>query len=102
MKFLTLLLSGILFSNFLALAQNEKHISGQILEVDGGSPLPGANIYWESEPQKGVVSDLDGNFTIEVSILPDKLIISYLGFTPSLRILTVRDLEKPLRFLLET
>lgn len=98
MKFLTLLFLGMIHLNFLALAQNPQHISGVVLEVDGGSPLPGANIYWESEPQKGVVSDLDGNFVIEVSTLPDKLIISYLGYTPSIRILTVRDLDKLLKF----
>jgi hypothetical protein len=98
MKFLTLLLSAMIILNFLAIAQNEKFISGLVLEVDGGTPLPGANIYWETEPQKGVVSDIDGNFVIEVGTLPDKLIISYVGFTPSIRIMTVRDLDKPLKF----
>jgi hypothetical protein len=101
MKFLTLLLSAMIILNFSAFAQNEKFISGLVLEVDGGTPLPGANIYWEAEPQKGVVSDIDGNFLIEVSTLPAKLIISYVGFTPSIRIMTVRDLEKPLKFYLK-
>ena len=102
MKFLTLLLSGIVVLNFLALAQNKQFISGVVLEVDSGTPLPGANIYWESEPLKGVVSDLDGNFKIEIKTLPDKLIISYIGYTPSIRILTIRDLDKSLKFYLKT
>lgn len=102
MKFLTLLYASFCILNiFSANAQNERIITGVVFETDGGTPLPGANIYWESEPAKGVVSDLEGNFSIKVGELPSKLVISFIGFTPSVRIITEKDIEKPLRFFLK-
>jgi hypothetical protein len=102
MKFLPLTVFVFLFlGSTLLYSQQPTFISGTVLEVEGNTPLPGANIYWESEPQKGVVSDINGEFTLASVPLPAKLVISFIGYSPSIRVLTVRDLDKPLRFFLK-
>ena len=65
---------------FFALSQNE--INGVILEADSNDkliPLPGANVYWLNTTV-GVVTDIDGKFTIPYQNEYKKLVISYVGF----------------------
>lgn len=76
-------------------------VKGTVHEIGNEDPLPGANVYWESEPQKGVVTDINGSFSIKSIELPAKLIVSFIGFEESIRTITVKDLEKPLRFFLK-
>ena len=77
MKFLPLTFIVFLFlGNPLLYSQEQSFISGTVYEVEENAPLPGANIYWESEPQKGVVSDINGNFTLPIIALPAKIVIS--------------------------
>src|SRR5690554_5848712 len=54
-----------------------KSISGTI--SDGTSPLPGVNILVKGTAQ-GVVSDFDGNFSLDGISDTDTLVFSYLGF----------------------
>ena len=77
MKFLPLTFIVFLFlGNPLLYSQEQSFISGTVYEVEENAPLPGANIYWESEPQKGVVSDINGNFNLPIIALPAKIVIS--------------------------
>jgi len=55
----------------------QKAITGTVVD-DTGVPVPGANILVKGTTN-GVVSDFDGNFTINASS-SDVLVISYLGF----------------------
>jgi TonB-linked SusC/RagA family outer membrane protein len=57
-------------------------IKGNITD-ENGIPLPGATIL-EEGTLKGVTSDVDGNFTIEVANTSSVLKISYIGFTTQL------------------
>lgn len=63
--------------------------------------LIGANVYWEGKTSSGVVTDLEGNFEIQAESLPAKLVISYVGFEKSIRVINAKDAEKPLRFFLK-
>jgi hypothetical protein len=102
MKFLPLTLFVFLFLvSTLLYSQEAIFIKGTVYEVQGNTPLPGANIYWESDPQKGVVSDINGEFTLESVTLPAKLVISFIGYSQSIRVLTTKDLEKPVKFFLK-
>lgn len=104
MKFLfawTAVFLFLLGSTTPTFPQNTEKISGQVLEMDLDLPLPGANIYWESDPQKGVVSDENGRFSIEKIALPSKLVVSFIGFTISIRLISEKDLGKELRFFLK-
>ena len=55
----------------------EKTITGIVLDEDQ-VPLPGATILVQDE-NRGVSTDFDGNFSIEVSV-GDVLVVSYVGF----------------------
>lgn len=102
MKFYQLLFIFILTGLYHPLASQQTSIlKGTVMDVDENLPLPGANVYWEANPQKGVVTDLDGNFSIEIESFPAKLVISFLGYETSIRQLNHKDFEKALKFYLK-
>ncbi|TDQ19261.1 TonB-dependent receptor-like protein [Algoriphagus boseongensis] len=82
-------------------AQNLGKVRGQVFDVNNSQPLIGANVYWEGNTASGVVTDLDGNFELVNPTFPAKLIISYVGYEKSIRIINAKDAEKPLRFFLK-
>lgn len=55
-------------------------VTGQIVD-ENGVPLPGANVI-EKGTNNGVATDLDGNFSINVSSSSSILVISYIGYQP--------------------
>jgi len=79
-------------------SQGQKNITGVILDITSSDPLIGANVYWEGKSSSGVVSDLDGKFQLPANELPNKLVISYVGFEQSVRIITAKDAGKLIRF----
>ena len=71
-----LLLVGLMMlSSFITFAQ----ISGKVVDSDGKEPLPGATILVQGT-NDGVVTDFDGNFTIQSATAGNTLVISYLGY----------------------
>ncbi len=54
-------------------------VSGTIVEAESGIPLPGVNIIVKNT-SNGVVTDFDGNYTIDNVSAGDVLVYSYLGF----------------------
>lgn len=62
------------------------NLKGKVID-DTGEPLPGANILLVGDT-RGVVTDIDGSFVIDVSI-GDKLTVSYLGMED--QIINVED-----------
>ncbi|GAA4848821.1 TonB-dependent receptor [Algivirga pacifica] len=88
--------------NATAIAQSSNQvISGKVLSSDTNEPLPGVNIRIK-DTIKGVVSDFDGAFTLEVA--PGEILqFSYIGYETqevtvdnqtSLTISLVQDLEQ--------
>lgn len=55
-------------------------IKGRIATAGDGLPLPGATVM-EKGTDNGVISDLDGNFSIQVANDDAILVISYIGYT---------------------
>ena len=49
---------------------------------DEGGPLSDVNVFIKGQPKKGVITDLDGHYSIEVSGAKDVLVFSYIGFKP--------------------
>ncbi len=92
------MLTGFGFNSF---AQAQTTLKGQVLDVGNSEPLVGANVYWEGNTASGVITDLDGNFEITVGTLPGKLLISYVGYERSERLINSKDIEKPIRFFLK-
>jgi len=104
MKFFLLLRTIILFLLFTSFStygqEGGASVKGTIIEAETNEPLPGANIYWESDPQKGDISDVEGRFTIPMITLPAKLVVTFIGFEKISRIITTREDLGSLRFFL--
>ncbi len=82
------------------LAQEGSPVVGEVRDKATGEAVPGANVYWEYEPQKGTVTDSDGEFRIKVDELPRALVISFMGYAQIKREIGEKDLDKPLKFFL--
>lgn len=99
--FRVLMLFFLASLGYQAFSQQQSSVSGEVLDVSNSEPLIGANIYWEGKIESGVVSDLNGKFQIPSISLPAKLVISYVGYERSIRVVGEKDVEKPLRFFLK-
>lgn len=58
-----------------------RKIEGRIVDDQTGEPLPGASVVIKDR-NKGTISDINGNFTIEVSSPDDILLVSFVGYAP--------------------
>lgn len=59
----------------------ERTISGKVVSESDNVPIPGANVL-VAGTNKGVVTDFDGIYSIEVSNSEAELVFSYLGYLP--------------------
>jgi len=78
----------------------EVWIQGTVADVNDSEPMPGASIYWEGDVSTGVVSDIDGSFRIKAVDLPARLIISFVGYQTSNRVINLKDQDRELKFFL--
>ena len=70
---------GFVIAPLWAAAQNL--ISGHITDVRTGEPLIGASVIVKSEKGKGVVTDIDGNFSLQTKVeAPLTLRVEYVGY----------------------
>ncbi len=58
----------------------QQKVTGTITDASTGEPLPGVNILIEGTNQ-GVITDMSGNFSIEVPGPTSALVFSYVGYT---------------------
>lgn len=72
---------SLLFSNLDALLAQSRTISGQVTESSSAEPVLGASILIKGTAQ-GTVTDLDGNFELEIPSNEATLVFSYIGFQP--------------------
>lgn len=56
----------------------QRMVSGTVVDEEAGQPLPGVSIYIEGT-STGTTSDFDGNYSIEVNSNENVLIYSYIG-----------------------
>jgi len=88
---------AMLFAGTLC-AQTTK-VTGKVLEAGTNEPVPFANVYFVGT-KSGVMTDLDGKFSIETYYASDSLRVSFLGFkTQTQRV--QRDKAQNINFLLE-
>ena len=71
--------------------QKKQKIKGTVTDVEG-EPVIGATVTEEGNPSNGTITDIDGNFTLEIST-GSTLCVSYIGYK-ELRVVPVG--EKPL------
>ena len=82
----------VAISPLLAVAQGL--ITGHITDVRTGEPLIGASVIVKSEKGQGVVTDIDGNFSLQTKVeAPLTLRVEYVGYRPL--DVDVYDFEEP-------
>ena len=87
-----LIATFVAVSPLLAIAQNL--ITGHITDVRTGEPLIGASVIVKSEKGLGVVTDVDGNFSLQTKVeAPLTLRVEYVGYRPL--DVDVYDFEEP-------
>jgi iron complex outermembrane receptor protein len=59
--------------------QTKHKVVGVVIDKSG-DPLPGVNVYQASNPQNGVITGIDGSYTITVDNPDNKLVYSFIGF----------------------
>jgi hypothetical protein len=82
MKKLILFITGIVCTGIIqtqAQTPPDHHLTGTVLSASDGTPLAGASISLKRSGI-GAISDAKGHFSIILSITPDTLIISDIGF----------------------
>lgn len=62
----------------ICLGAQKKTVTGTVLDGDG-LPLIGAGVVFENNPTQGVITDLDGNYSIQAAD-SDVLVFSFIGF----------------------
>ncbi len=85
--YITLLISFITLSAYAKGEMIKGHVSD-----DSNQPVIGANVYWEGT-QTGTTSDINGNFEIERKEGHANLVVSYIGYAPSVVSVTSNDKE---------
>lgn len=68
----------MLFSVTLVLGQGSA-VTGKVTEAETGDPIPGANVVVKGT-SNGTVTDIDGNFSINVAESSAVLVFSFVGF----------------------
>lgn len=75
-----------------------QNIARGVVSSDTGEPLIGVTVKLQSDPTKGVITDLDGNFAIQVVKNKDLLEFSYVGYET---IIVSADTKKPMSVVLK-
>jgi len=63
-------------------------VKGRVTD-ESGDPLPGVNVFQKSNPTIGVITGIDGTYSIELSSGESELTFSFIGFEP--QVLQVAD-----------
>ncbi len=95
MKKLFLLLVTVLSFAISASAQM-RTVTGTVVEEANGEPVIGASVT-PAGSSKGVVTDIDGNFTLQVPSSVKAITVSYVGFNPSTVAITGAHLHVALK-----
>jgi Ca-activated chloride channel family protein len=81
----------ILLISIIALAiqvQASKHMISGVVSDESGSPLPGVQVH-EKNTQNGVITNMEGKYTITLPSTPGTLVFSFIGFeTQEIKITT--------------
>ena len=78
-KLTSILLLSMLFMSSVVLAQGKHVVKGSVLD-ETNQPLIGATVVVKNVKNSGVITDVDGKFTINVPDGQNTLVVSYIGF----------------------
>jgi TonB-linked SusC/RagA family outer membrane protein len=79
--------------------QDAVKVTGRVTDT-AGAPLPGVNVYEKENPTQGVITDVDGNYSITLSSPDAVLVFSFVGFesqelfTAARKVINVKMVEQ--------
>lgn len=92
MKKLFLFLMMVLSVSVFASAQT-RTVTGTVVDAATDEPLVGVSVIPGTSGSQGVITDIDGNFTIRVAESVKQLTISYIGYSAQTVAITGRKME---------
>ncbi|MDR9415383.1 MAG: DUF5686 family protein [Gracilimonas sp.] len=92
--FIPLLLLAVLSDPAVA----QKKVSGKIVDVETGDPLPAAHVIIK-DTYKGTISNQDGEYSISVPDFPVTIVVRFLGFESQEKV--IDDGAEPVDFLMK-
>ena len=94
MKTVSKIVLGIVLPIFPAITYAQNVITGHIVDAQTNEPLIGASVIVKGEKTEGVVTDIDGNFSLQTNHeAPLKLKVEFIGYRPI--DVEVYDAEEP-------
>lgn len=87
----------ILLITFFAISARADEVKGHVFD-DNNQPVIGANVYWEGT-QQGTTTDVDGAFKLKTRKSTNNLVVSYIGYTTFVMLVTNPD--EPLQITLK-
>jgi iron complex outermembrane receptor protein len=78
--FMVFLVCLLVFSSSLVASAQTRSIKGTVLDAGYGDPVPGATILIKGTT-RGVATDLDGKFTLDLQPGDQILVVSFIGYT---------------------
>ncbi len=78
MRRLTFLFACLFIAGISLVSAQATAVSGKVVSADNGEPIIGASVLVKGTSQ-GTISDVDGNFTLNVPSDANTLVISYIG-----------------------
>lgn len=85
--------------SFAGYSQNKALVSGYVLDRSSGEKLPGVSIMYAQG--KGIISDLDGNYSVQLAYGSYTFKVSYVGYKPIEKKIVVDKPKQTLNFKLE-
>lgn len=79
MRRLTFLFACLFIAGISLVSAQSKAVSGKVVSAENGEPIIGASIVVKGTTSQGTISDVDGNFTLNVPSSSNTLVISYIG-----------------------
>ncbi len=79
MRRLTFLFACLFVAGISLVSAQSKAVSGKVVSAENGEPIIGASIVVKGTTSQGTISDVDGNFTLNVPSSSNTLVISYIG-----------------------
>ena len=79
MRRLTFLFACLFIAGISLVSAQSKAVSGKVVSAENGEPIIGASIVVKGTTSQGTISDVDGNFTLNVPSSSNTLVISFIG-----------------------
>ncbi len=70
----------LILSFFISVPVFSQSLLKGVVKDSNDNAVFAANVYLKNNPQKGIVTDLDGNFSLSINNRTDTLIVSFIGY----------------------